>query len=307
MEEKDLKEKIERIKPEKPAHFGRKVLLVLAVLFLIIVGSSSIVVTYENEYTLIREFGKVERVVSTPGISFKIPFIQTTGTLPKYIQMYDMARSDVITSEKKTMVADCYVLWKISEPKLFVQTLNGQIANAENRINTTVYNSIKNVISSMEQSEVISGRAGELAQAIRDHVGNTMDQYGIDIVTIETKALDLPIDNKEAVYERMISERNNIAAAYTAEGQAEATKIRTSTDQEITVSESEAEADAEKIRAEGEAEYMNILSKAYSDESKSDFYTFVRALDAAKKSLTGDKTIILNSDSPLAQIFNNVE
>lgn len=305
MEERD--EKIEKIKPEKKKRRGLKIFGVILAVIAVIVFASSIVVTYENEYTLVKEFGKVERVVESSGISFKVPFIQTTSTLPKYIQMYDMEKSDVITSEKKTMVADCYVLWRITSPLKFVQTLNGQITNAENRINTTVYNSIKNVISSMQQSEVISGRDGELAQAIRNHVGNGMEQYGIEIVAIETKALDLPIDNKEAVYERMISERNNIAAAYTAEGKAEATKIRTVTDQQITVSISEAKAEAEKIRAQGEAEYMSILSKAYADQSRSEFYTFVRALDAAKEAMKGNKTIILTKESPLAQIFNTVE
>ena len=206
------------------------------------------------------------------------------------------------------MVADSYVLWKITDPVLFVQSLNSQIANAENRINTMVYNSLKNVISSMTQTEVISARDGALSQAIMDNIGTTMAQYGIDLICVETKHLDLPADNKTAVYERMISERNNIAASYTAEGESEAKKIRTTTDNEIAIRISKAKADAEKIIAEGEAEYMKILSNAYSDQNRSDFYSFVRSLDAAKIALSGpDKTLILSSDSPIAQIFNNIQ
>ena len=135
-----------------------------------------------------------------------------------------------------------------------------------------------------------------------------MKQYGIDLICVETKHLDLPSDNKTAVFERMISERNNIAASYTAEGESEAKKIRTTTDNEIAISISKAESDAEKTIAEGEAEYMRILASAYADESRSDFYTFVRALDAAKTMLSGsNKTLILNQDSPIAQIFNTVQ
>jgi len=300
----EINENIERIRqPRKktPIIIG----LVLAVIAIIVL-SSSMVVTQENEYTLIKQFGKIERIVSKSGLSFKIPFIQSADTLPRTLLLYDLTQSDVITQDKKTMVVDSYVLWKIEDPLKFVQTLT-LIPNAESRINTIVYNSMKNVISSMEQQEVITSRDGVLNTMIMNNIGDTMDQYGIKFIAVETKHLDLPSDNKAAVYERMISERNNIAASYTASGESDAKKIRTETDNEIVISVSEAEAEAEKIVSEGEAEYMKILSDAYNTEDRADFYTFVRALDAAKKSLTGDKTIILNSDSPLAQIFNSAE
>ena len=136
------------------------------------------------------------------------------------------------------------------------------------------------------------------------HIGNTTEQYGIELLSFETKQLDLPSDNKAAVYERMISERENISATYTAEGSSEAQKIRNTTDKEVNVLLSEANKNAEILIAEGEAEYMKILSDAYADASKQDFYSFVRSLDALKASMTGDnKTVILSPDSPIAQIF----
>ena len=280
------------------------IIILLAVLW---VADISMVITEADEFTLIKQFGKVERVITEPGLSFKVPFIQTTDTLPNKLLVYDLAKSDVITMDKKTMVCDSYVLWRIENPQLFVQTLNSE-SYAEARINTTVYNAMKNVISSLPQTEVISGRDGELSAAIVENIGITMDQYGISLEAVEIKQLDLPDDNKSAVYERMISERNNIAAQYTAEGEAEAQKIRTQTDNEIAISLSEAEAQAEKIVAQGEAEYMRILSAAYADQSRSDFYTFVRSLDALKLAMEGDnKTIVLTPDSPIAQIFYNVE
>lgn len=282
----------------------KKASLIVLLLALLIVGANSIVVTYPNEYSLVRRFGKIDYVISEPGISLKIPFIQSVDKLPNQTLMYDLSPSDVITSDKKTMICDSYILWKITDPLKFAQTLNSSIMNAESRLDTIVYNSTKNIISSTTQDEVITGRDGELSAAIIANIGSTLDQYGIVLLDFETKQLDLPGDNKAAVYERMISERDNIAATYTAEGNSEAQIIRNSTDMEVTIKISEAQKQAEILIAEGEAEYMRILSDAYADESKTDFYSFVRSLDALKISMSGDnKTVILSPDSPIAQIF----
>ncbi len=291
----------------KKSKTGRYVVLAILVILVFVLVDSCFVITEQDEHTLIKQFGKVERVISKPGVNFKLPFIQTVDKLPQSILIYDLRPSDVITMDKKTMVCDCYTLWRITDPQLFIQTLNS-ISYAEERINTTVYNSLKNVISSLMQEEVIRGRDGSLSTKIRDNIGTSMEKFGIDLISVETKHLDLPSDNKNAVYERMISERNNIAAQYTAEGDAEATKIRTQTDNEVTISLSEANAKAEELIAEGEAEYMRILSAVYADESRADFYTFVRSLDAAKISLRGkNKTVILSEDSPMAQIFQSLK
>lgn len=281
-----------------------KIIAVIAVIAVVITVVSSTFITKEDEYKLIRQFGKVDRVVSEAGIGFKMPFVEEIDTLPKQILLYDLPASDVITKDKKTMIADSYVLWKIVDPLKFAQTLNSSIGNAESRINTVVYNSIKNVISSLSQTEVISGRDGELADTIMNNIGTTMDQYGISLLSVETKRLDLPSDNKTAVYERMISERNKIAAQYTAEGDSEATVQKNSTDKEVSIMLSNAEAEAAAVVAQAEAEYMKILANAYSDADRRSFYEFIRSLDAAKASLKdGDKTLILPKESPIAQIF----
>ena len=282
----------------------KKVTGTIAGLAVIIVLLGSVVVTNENEYKLIRQFGRVERIIDTAGVTLKLPFIQTADTLPKQILLYDLAASDVITMDKKTMLSDSYVLWRITDPLKFAQTLNSSVANTEGRIDTVVYNSVKNVISSMSQNEVISGRDGELSQAIMTNVGDSMAEYGIQLLAVETKRLDLPADNKAAVYERMISERDKIAATYTAEGQAEAQKIRNTTDREIAISISDAKAQAAAITADGEAEYMRIMAEAYRDPQKADFYSYTWSLEAARASLKGDSnTLILPADSPIARIF----
>ena len=284
---------------------GLKITLgAVAALLVICIMGGCFFTTQQNEYSIVRQFGKVVRIVDTPGLSVKLPFIQTVSTLPQTEMLYDLAVSDVITSDKKSMVADSFVLWRISDPLKFIQTLSGSVANAEYRIDTVVYNSLKTVISSMKQEAVISGRDGELAAKIMENVGTTFDKYGITVLAIETKRIDLPDENKAAVYERMISERGNIAASFAAEGEAEAKQIRNEADKSVTITLSEAKAQGEKLNAEGDAEYMRILSEAYDTPAEADFYEFMRALDMAKSSLTtGDKTLVASSDSPLAQVF----
>lgn len=282
----------------------KKTVVAFFIIVLAMIGLNSFVITYENEYTLIRQFGKVSTIYDKPGAYFKTPFIQSASTLPKTMLIYDLAQSDVITMDKKTMIADSYVLWKIDEPLKFAQTLNSSVTGAEGRIDAIVYNAMKNVISSMNQNEVISGRDGELNRRIMAAIGSSMDEYGIEIISVETKRLDLPSDNKDAVYERMISERNQMAATYIAEGEADAKKIRNSTDMKIAIDISNAEAKAAKVVAEGEAEYMKTLAGAYDSPEKVEFYSFIRSLDAAEISFNGeDKTIILPAESPIAKIF----
>ena len=283
---------------------GKKIGILIGVSAVVVAVGASVTVTQQNEYKLIRQFGKVDRVISSSGISFKIPFIESTQSLPKETLLYDLAASDVITKDKKTMISDSYVLWKISDPLKFAQTLNSSVESGERRNNTAVYNATKNAISSMSQDQVITSRDGELSDMVMEAIGTNMDQYGIELLKFETKQLDLPDDNKEAVYERMISERDNIAATYKAEGNSEAKVIRNKTDKEVAIQISDAKKQAEILGAEGEQEYMKILAQAYGEEDRSEFYSFVRSLDALKTSMKGeDKTVILSADSPIAQIF----
>lgn len=279
-------------------------IVVIAVMLLL----SSLVITKPGEYRVIKQFGKIVRVEenngTSYGISFKIPFVQSESVISAKVQLSDLAPSDVMTSDKKSMISDCFVLWKIEDPVKFIQKLSGSEQNAESRISSNVYNALKNVISSLTQEEVISGRDGELAEILTEKLGTNLENYGIKVSKIETKMLDLPDENKEAVYARMISERNNIAASYTAQGEQQAQEIKNDTNEKVTVLLAQAQKEADTIVAEGEAEYMRILSNAYNDESKADFYSFVRQLDAVKATLkNGENTIVLDKSSPIAELF----
>lgn len=292
------------MKPKK-----RKKWLIVPILLLVyVLYSQSVVVTEPGEYRVIKQFGKIVRVEendgSTYGISFKIPFIQSETAITSKVILSDLPASDVMTSDKKSMISDCFVLWRIEDPVKFIQKLSGSTQNAESRISSNVYNALKNVISSLSQEELISGRDGELANLLTTKLGTNLETYGIKVEKIETKMLDLPDENKEAVYDRMISERNNIAASYIAQGEQQAQEIKNDTDEEVTVILAKAQKEADEIIAEGEAEYMRILSDAYNNPEKADFYSFVRQLDAMKTTLAnGDGTIVLDKGSPIAELF----
>ena len=258
-----------------------------------------------NEYGALFKFGKIVSVSDTPGIKFMLPGINTVRHITKKLHLYDIPRSGVITKDKKSMIADNYVTWRVTDPVKYIQTLNAIEARARERIEAAVYNAVKNVISSMTQDEVIEARGGKLSTKIAEDSNSDIGMYGIAIVQTEIKALDLPNDNKAAVYERMISERQNIAASFTAEGSSEAQKIRNRTDREVAIRVADAEQSADVIVAEGEAEYMRILQEAYNTPEKAEFYNYLRSLDALKKSFSGkgEKIIMLGKDSELGGII----
>lgn len=232
----------------------KRIIIPCAVLALIL-GLSATVVTKPGEYRVIKQFGKIVRVEendgSQNGLSWKIPFIQTETAISSKMQLSDLPASDVMTSDKKSMISDCFVLWRISDPVKFIQKLSGSEQNAESRISSNVYNALKNVISSLSQEEVISGRDGELANLLTEKLGTNLESYGIKVEKIETKMLDLPNENKDAVYNRMISERNNIAASYTAQGEQKAQEIKNDTNEQVTVLLAQAQKQADTTIAEG--------------------------------------------------------
>lgn len=284
---------------------NKRFLLFIVVLIALFLGFNSTYSLKENEYGIRLQFNKIVAVDEHAGLYFKIPFMQNVRKVPKSIQLYDIRPSDVMTSDKKSMIADMYILWRVSNPTVYYQTLNANVNNAKDRTGITVYNSVKSVISSMTQDEIIEARGEKLTQTITADANPDIQKYGIEIVQAQLKSLDLPDDNKQAVYERMISERNNIAASYTAEGESKAKKIQNETDKQISLLKAQAEKKSAKLKAEGEAKYMETLQQAYNDKDKADFYNYIRSLDALKVSLSGkgEKKLMLGRDSELAKIL----
>jgi membrane protease subunit HflC len=205
------------------------------------------------------------------------------------------------------MTVDCYILWKIEDPKKFYQTL-GTPTVAEQRLDALTYNALKTVMGTLAQADIINMNDGAERNDIYEGIAATVDElaatYGIGVEDVKIKRFDLPESNLNAVYSRMISERNQIAEKYTADGKYEASVIVNDVDKQVNIMVSNAEAEAAALVAEGEAEYMRLLAEAYDSADKKDFYEFTLALDALKQSLNGsEKTVILDANSDLAKIL----
>ncbi len=286
-----------------------KISVIIVIVAVIIIGASSIYVVKENEYASTVRFSKIISTKDMPGLYLKTPFVDSIRTFPKAILYYDISTSEVLTADKQNMTVDSYVLWRIVEPLKFFQTL-GSIGVAEERLDALTYNAFKNVMGTLAQKEIINednaSERNDIYAGITTNVDAIARNYGIEVVDVKIKRFDLPAANEQAVYGRMISERNQIAEKYIADGEYEASIIRNNVDRQVNIIISNAEAEAAKIVAEGEQEYMRMLAQTYNTEDKRDFYEFMLSLDALKASLQGtNKTVILGSDSPLAKLLIN--
>ena len=285
----------------------RNLFLILLILLAVLVISGSFFTVREDEYACTVRFSKIISTTGEAGLHFKVPFVDSVKYFTKATQLYDIPPSEVLTSDKQNMTVDCYILWSIDDPKLFYQRL-GTTGNAEQRLDALTYNELKTVMGTLAQADIVNMEDGakrnDIYNSIATDVDNLARTYGIRVEDVKIKQFDLPESNLNAVYNRMISERNQIAEKYTADGNYEASIIRNDVDRQVNIMVSDAQAEAAKREAEGEQEYMRLLAEAYDSKDKQEFYEFTLALDALKSSLNGnDKTVILDANSDLAKIL----
>ena len=285
----------------------KKSIAIILALIVLVAASNACYTVRENEYACTVRFSKIIDTVDEAGLHFKVPFLDSVKYFTKATQFYDIPPSEVLTSDKQNMTVDCYILWSISDPLRFYQTL-GTTSVAEQRLDALTYNELKTVMGTLAQADIINMNDGAERNTIYEGIATTVDSqakaYGIHVEDVKIKQFDLPESNLNAVYSRMISERNQMAEKYTADGNYEASIIRNDVDKQVNILVSNAQAEAAKLEAEGEAEYMRLLAEAYNSDDKKSFYEFTLALDALRDSLTGnEKTVILDADSDLAKIL----
>ncbi len=288
----------------------KTIIIGVIALLLVIVAVNSLYVVQENEYACVFRFSEIVGTKSAAGLYFKIPFVDKVDKFSRAAQLYDIPPSDVLTSDKQNMTVDCYILWKIEDPQQFYRTL-GSAARAEDRLDAITYNALKTQMGTLKQQDIINMEDGakrnEIYESITTIVNDQAATYGIHVEDVKIKRFDLPDSNLNAVYARMISERNQMAEKFTAEGNLTANLRRNDVDKQVKILISDAEAEAAKLIAEGEAAYMRLLAEAYDTQEKKDFYEFTLALEALKQSLTGDeKTVILDENSELAKILMGI-
>ncbi|WP_313339707.1 protease modulator HflC [Sedimentibacter sp.] len=279
---------------------------ILLLILLIVSVSNATYMVRENEYAYVTRFSKFVKIQDTAGLHFKVPVFDKVEKLPQYRMMYDLPPSEVLTGDKKTLVVDNFSVWQIDDPYTFMRTVS-RISEMENRIDAVVYNAVKNTLGTMNQTDIINSdnsSIDDVNSVITDMVNNQLKSYGISTVAVEIKRLDLPNDNETAVYNRMISERTQMAESYRAEGNLEASKVINETDKEVGILLSRAKAASEELKGQGESEYMKIIAEAYSTEDRVEYFEFIRSLEALKATMQGDKTVILPADSYIVRVLN---
>ena len=279
-----------------------RIIFTILFLFVFILLGACVRINPYNHHSLVFFMGKFEREVKKEGPFLVPPLLWSVQQEYLGDQMYDLPPSDVITADKKSMTADSYAVWHITDALDFYQNVKNT-ATAENRLNVSIYNSMKNVISSSTQNDAISDTM--LGMRIRNNLKMGDNKYGLEVSNIEMKHLDLPKDNKEGVFQRMKSERQVIEAQYLAEGE-KSYKTKTATvDSKVRQIESNAQVQAAKIEAEAEAEYFRILAEAYSSSpERTEFYNYLLQLQALEDSFQSG-TLILNQDSPFYGVLNS--
>lgn len=278
--------------------------ITVAIVLVLLVGvvlSGAIFTIDETEQVIITQLGKYVRTVTEPGLNFKIPFLQSVRKFEDRVLEYDAAAAPVITSDKKHLVIDNYARWKIVDPLKLYQTVRDE-SGAQARLDDIVFSELREEVARHTLTEIISVNRETIMEKVHKQCDEKAREYGIEVVDVRIKRADLPSEVARSVYARMKAERERIAKKYRSEGEEEAVKIRATTDKIKTILLAEAYREAEKVRGEGDAGAITIYAEAF--EKDPEFYAFIRTLEAYKKSLGRDTTVILPSDSEFFQYLN---
>lgn len=272
------------------------IISIVVALFLI---RSSVFIVKEGEYKVVTQFGEFVRISAEPGLRFKYPFIEAVVSLPKYQKVYDSKPTPILTKDKKPILVDNYTVWRIDDPEQFLRTLKS-VEYGEGRIDAAVYNVVRRKLSEVDYGNIISENTsrGDLNTEITEEVTKLMvdSKYGIKIIDVRIKRTDLPEENKQSVYNRMISDRQSIAAGYLSEGDEESKKITSKADRDVVELKAQAESDAKKIVAEGEQAAAKIYNDSYGKNPE--FYNLYRTLESYLTTLKGEPVIMIPANSP---------
>tara|TARA_B100000214_G_C23926052_1_gene608442 strand:+ start:294 stop:1145 length:852 start_codon:yes stop_codon:yes gene_type:complete len=278
----------------------KKILSVLLPV-LALVGFSSIFIVDETEQVVILQLGKPVKTLTKPGLNFKLPFpLQEKITFDDRLLEYDSPPEEILSKDKKSLIVDNYVRWKIVDPLQFLKTVQA-VPTAKSRMDDIVYSELRRELGTHDMVEIITENREEIMDIVTRQSNLATLAYGISVVDVRIRRVDLPAENEESIYARMEAERKRQANKFRSEGEEEAQKIRAATDRDKTIILADAYKEAEKIRGEGDAKAVQVYAKSYSADPK--FYEFVRTLDAYKKVVDDKTTLVLPSDSKLFKLL----
>ena len=276
--------------------------LIIILVLLGIILYTTVFIVDERQQVVILQLGKPVRTITEPGLNFKLPApFQNAVTFDDRLLEYDVAPEEILSKDKKTLIVDNYVRWKIKDPLLFLQTVQA-IPNAVTRLDDIVYSELRRELGTHNMSEIITKTREEIMEVVTKASDSSTDPYGIEVVDVRIKRVDLPRENEESIYARMEAERKRQANKFRSEGEEEAQKIRASTDKDKTIILADSYKESEMIRGDGEARPLEIYANAFSKDA--DFYEFMRTLQAYKKIIDGKTTLVLPANSKLFKTLN---
>jgi membrane protease subunit HflC len=268
---------------------------------LVFLGLTSIFIVDETEQVVVLQFGKPVRIITEPGLHIKVPFpIQEKNVFDNRLLEYDSPPEEILSKDKKSLIVDNYVRWQIVDPLQFLKTVQA-IPTALSRMDDIVYSELRRELGTHDMVEIITENREELMEKVTVASNKATQDYGIEVVDVRIRRVDLPSQNEESIYARMDAERKRQANKFRSEGEEEAQKIRATTDRDKTIILADAYKQAERIRGEGDAKAVEVYADAYSADPK--FYEFVRTLDAYKKIIDDKTMLVLPSDSRLFKLL----
>ena len=283
-----------------------KLLVAIAVLILGIIGSASLFTVSEIEAAILFKWGKIERSDYQPGLHFKIPFVNNVRKFDKRIQTFDAKPEDYLTEEKKILVVDSFIQWRIEDVKAFYVSMRGDMDIAEERIATIVKEGLRNEFGRRNMFEVISGERHEIMDDINKSANKDVKNFGVRIVDVRIKRIEFPPKVSDKIFRRMETERTRIAKELRAEGNESAARITSEADRQVTILKAEAFKKAEQTRGEGDAQAASIYAEAYGKNKE--FYSFYRSLNAYRNTFSSTSDImVVEPDSDFFNYFKNIE
>ena len=271
------------------------------VAILVLLGLTTVFIVDETEQVVILAFGKPVRTITEPGINMKVPFpLQEKIKFDDRLLEYDSPPEEILSKDKKTLIVDNYVRWRIVDPLQFLRTVQA-IPTALSRMDDIVYSELRRELGTHDMVEIITENREKLMEIVTFNSNKATLDYGIEVLDVRIRRVDLPAENEESIYARMEAERNRQANKFRSEGEEEAQKIRASTDRDKTIILADAYKEAEGIRGEGDAKAVEVYASAYSADPK--FYEFVRTLDTYKKIIDDKTTLVLPADSRLFKLL----
>lgn len=295
-----------KIKPPIEVKKYVKLTLMLTSIFAVfVILLANVYIVKENEYRIVRQFGEIKRIVQTPGINIKIPLIQSVEMLPKSQMTHNVSEEEINTRDKKRIIIDNYAVWKITDPGKMISNAR-TIVNAQLRMEEFIYSVVRTELGQLDYVDVVNDEnssRGSLNDRVTERVNEFLSDgnYGIEVVDVRMKRIDLPEENEQSIYTRMISERQSTAQTYLSEGDADKSRIEAETDREVKEMLATAKKEAAIIHAEGESEAAKIYNNTFSKDPE--FYNLYRTLQSYSKTIGEDTMIILPANSPYTSML----